>query len=141
MSSKQLLSTDRHETPGILGNLFQCLAISMVKRCFPNNPPPAQLCAISTLPSVISSQEQSLAPTSVSLLRALQRAARLLLGLLFSRWSSLSVLSTFSQDIPSSQSCYQLGCPFLDFFKDLSILFKLWKPEKHTIFKVRLHQH
>jgi len=65
-------------------------------------PPPAQICAVLTLPSIPRSRAWHL-PLQ-PLLRALQRAVRSPVGLLFSRWSNLSALSLSSQDMPSSPS-------------------------------------
>ena len=86
--------------------------------------------------SAISSQEQSPAPPSASLLRELQGALKTPTSL---GWA-IPVPSAPPHSTCLPALLHQLHCPPLDTFKDFIILFTLRSPKLHTFFKVRSHQ-
>lgn len=72
--------------------------------------------------------------TTISLSQGVQRAEGLLLGLLYTG-KSLPLLTGHA-----FQTHYQPCCLLLDIFTVLYILFIFWRPELHTVCKVRLCQ-
>jgi len=72
------------------------------------------------------------------LLRELQGAVRLPLGVLLSRLGNTT--SSASPHRTCLPACFQLCSLPLDPFKDFTIFFIIWSPELYTVFKVRLDQ-
>lgn len=103
-----------------------------------SKPPQCSFLPLLHILTWVTREQRPAPPFELPLLRELQGAMRLPLGLLFSGLDSPSVLSISLQDV--CQPFYQIYCPPLDAFKDINILFTLWSSELHTAFKVRLHQ-
>ena len=105
MLSKCLLNADRvGASTTSLGSLSQCLTTPSVKKCFLLSSLNLPWCSFESFARVLplDPREKSSAPPSPRpLLRKLQRAVRLPLGLLLSK---PRVLSRSSQDMPSSPS-------------------------------------
>lgn len=87
----------------------------------------------------VSSQKQSQAPPSASPLQEIQRVVSSPLDLLFSRVGNPKVLHHSLQNMPSSPLTCSVALLWM-LSGTLSQFFMLWRPEQHTIFKMKLYQ-
>lgn len=137
-SSKWLLSNERHGTSTTSqGSLLHCLTTLKVKKFFLKSNVIWCTCVphLWILPSV--RREKQPAPLSTSLLQGVAGSHEavsqpLLLQTRQPKCSQPLLIRHVFQHL--NQLCY----PPMDAFKYINILFILWRPELHTIFKVRL---